>query len=265
MPFIHVNYKNVYFKDWAPADGTTSKGTLVMAHGLGSSNNYYTAVIPILTSAGYRCITYDLHGSGLTRYTYIEQSIASLATDVIDLMDTLSIPKAVFVGHSMSGITGPQLAATYADRITALILIGPVYPTEAAAGIFGDRIQQVAAGGMDPMADVVPFSAVGSKAQAVHRAFIRELILGMELAGYISLCRVIAGAWKTLPEYEKVACPVLIIAGEEDKSAPLAGCEKILAAMGSKQKELEVMQGVGHWHCVEAAEDVGDLIVKFLA
>ena len=58
--------------------------------------------------------------------------------------------------------------------------------------------------------------------------------------------------------------PVLIIAGEEDKSAPLKGCEFILGELGSREKKLEVLKGVGHWHCVEASDEVGRLVKGFV-
>lgn len=188
----------------------------------------------------------------------------SLAADVIDLMDELSINKAYFVGHSMSGMTGPELAAEWPDRIAGLVLVGPVFPTSDVTPVFEDRITKVEKEGMECMADTVPYAAVGSKAQRVHSAFIRELILGMEPTAYISMCKVIANAYKSPPKYEKVSCPTLIIAGEEDKSAPLAGCKKILEALGSKEKSLTIMDKIGHWHCIEDPEEVGRLIVEFL-
>ncbi|KAG9672555.1 putative alpha/beta hydrolase, partial [Aureobasidium melanogenum] len=264
MPFAKVNYKTLYHKDWLPKDESTPRGTLVMSHGLGSSNNYYTAVVPFLTEQGYRCITFDMTGSGLSPYTYVEQSVHSLAEDVIALMDVLSIDKAVFVGHSMSGIVGPELAAEWPERIQGLILVGPVWPTSEVAPVFEDRINKVVDKGMEAMADTVPYAAVGSKANSLHHAFIRELLLGMEPAGYISLCRVIANAHKSPPKYGKVSCPTLIIAGEEDKSAPVAGCEKIIEALGSSQKDIVVMSKCGHWHCIEDPTEVGRLSIEFL-
>jgi pimeloyl-ACP methyl ester carboxylesterase len=231
---------------------------------LGSSNNYYTAVVPFLTEQGYRCICFDMTGSGRSPYTYVEQSIHSLALDVIDLMDVLSIDKAVFVGHSMSGIVGPELAAEWPDRIQGLLLVGPVWPNSEAAPVFEDRINKVAEKGMEAMADTVPYAAVGSTANSLHHAFIRELLLGMDPAGYISLCRVIANAYKTPPNYGKVSCPTLVIAGEEDKSAHLPGCKKIIDALGSEQKDMVVMSKCGHWHCIENAAEVGRLSLDFL-
>ncbi|KAI4722692.1 alpha/beta-hydrolase [Aureobasidium sp. EXF-10727] len=264
MPFAKVNCKTLYYKDWTPKDGTTPRATLVMSHGLGSSNNYYTAVVPYLTEQGYRCICFDMTGSGLSPYTYVEQSIHSLAEDVTALMDVLSIDKAIFVGHSMSGIVGPELAAEWPDRIQGLILVGPVWPSSEVTPVFEDRINKVAEKGMDVMADTVPYAAVGSKATSLHHAFIRELLLGMDPAGYISLCRVIANAHKSPPKYAKVTCPTLIIAGEEDKSAPLAGCKKIIEALGSSQKDMVVMSKCGHWHCIEDPSEVGKLSLDFL-
>lgn len=280
MPFTQVDYKRIYYKDWSPADDSKPRATLVMvsklyegmryilnlyqSHGLGSSNNYYTAVVPALTEQGYRCICFDMTGSALSPYTQVEQSVHTLAADVIGLMDVLSIDKAVFVGHSMSGITGPELAAEWPTRIDGLILIGPVWPTSDVAPVFEDRINKVAEYGMESMADTVPYAAVGSKAKPLHHAFIRELLLGMDPSGYISLCKVIANAHKSPPRYEKVSCATLIIAGGEDKSAPLSGCKKIMEALGSKQKEMVVMSNVGHWHCIEDPEEVGKLSLEFL-
>jgi pimeloyl-ACP methyl ester carboxylesterase len=203
-------------------------------------------------------------GSGLSPYTQVEQNVHTLAVDVIALMDVLSIDKVIFVGHSMSGMVGPELAAQWPDRIKGLILVGSVYPTSEVAPVFEDRINRVAKNGMECIADTVPYAAVGSKANSLHRAFIRELLIGMDSAGYISLCRVIANAYKSPPKYEKVTCATLILAGEEDKSAPLGGCKKIMSALGSKQKDLVVMSQVGHWHCIENPEEVGRLSLKFL-
>lgn len=179
-------------------------------------------------------------------------------------MNALSIQKAVVVGHSMGGLTVPYLAAEWPDRVSAIVLLGPVYPTKEAGELFAKRIDAVEnAGMMDPMADTIPWAAVGSAATPIQSAMIRELLMGSDPAGYVSLCRVIASSWKALPAYEKVKCPALIIAGEEDKSAPLAGCQKIQELLGTKEKQLFVMPKIGHWMAVEDPESVGEEIVKF--
>lgn len=264
MPFLRINCKRIYYRDSPPDSGGKPRETFVLCHGLGSSHNFYTAITPSLTAQNYRCISLDTTGSGLSSYTHIEQSIHTLAVDVIDVMDALSIPKAVLIGHSMSGLTVPYLAINWPDRVSAIILLGPVLPSEDVARIFEQRISTIAARGMDAMADTVPWTALGSKARPLHKAFVRTLILGTSPEGYISLCKVIASAYKLPPDYSKVACPALLIAGEEDKSAPLPGCERIFEAMGTEEKSMVVQKGIGHWMCVEASEEVGSEIVKFM-
>lgn len=161
----------------------------------------------------------------------------------------------------MFSIVGAHLAAERSDRVAAAVLIGPVYPNPSVVPIFEKRIQTVEKEGMEPMANTIPNAAVGKHASPLARGFIRELLLGQDPAGYCSNCRVIVNAKP--PNYGKIAVPVLILAGEEDKSAPLEGCQKMLEEMGTGEKKLEVMKGVGHWHALEAFEQVGRHIMDF--
>lgn len=263
MPLIRAGYKSLHYSSFGPVSG--ARGTFVLAHGLGSSQNFYGAVIPRLTAENFRCVALDTTGSARSPPTFIEQSIQTLAEDVIHVMDAMSIAKAVFVGHSMSGITGPQLAAMYPERIAALVLVGPVYPNKDVVPVFEARIESVQKEGMEAMAATVPYAAVGSRAQPIHSAFIRELLMGQPVAGYVSMCKVIAAAWKSPPAYARVQCPLLVIAGSEDKSATMPMAQRIMAEVGTEErkKKLRVLEGVGHWQCIEAPDEVAEEIVSF--
>lgn len=113
------------------------------------------------------------------------------------------------------------------------------------------------------MANTIPNGATGRNATAIQKGFIREMLMAQDPEGYIANCKAIEHA--TPPDYANVKCPTLIIAGDQDKSAPLSGCEYILGELGANQKTLEVLQGVGHWHCIEAPNEVGPLICAFIA
>ena len=93
-------------------------------------------------------------------------------------------------------------------------------------------------------------SATGKKSNDLHHAFIRALILGTSMDGYLSLCRVIASA--NPPNYENITVPLLIIAGEDDQTAPIRGSQGILEEYGMKKedKKIEILDGVGHWYCI---------------
>ena len=117
--------------------------------------------------------------------------------------------------------------------------------------------------GMDPMANAIPKSATNAKSTALQRAMIRELITGQDPKSYASHCRVIMEMKE--PSFGSIRTPALILAGEEDRSAPLEGCKYIHEHLGSQQKHLKVMPNVGHWHCIEAGDQVGREIAAFAA
>jgi pimeloyl-ACP methyl ester carboxylesterase len=77
------------------------------------------------------------------------------------------------------------------------------------------------------MADTIPVMATGSRSTSVHHAFIRALLLSQTPEGYASLCNAIISAKQ--PDYFRITCPVLIISGEEDKTASLNDSEEIMA------------------------------------
>ncbi|KAI1997636.1 hypothetical protein LOZ53_000454 [Ophidiomyces ophidiicola] len=266
MPLKTINSKSLYYTLTGPTTSSASNPlTLIFVHGLGSSSSFYFPIIPHLSSLGHRCITIDTHGSGASRYhADAGNSIASIKSDVTGLLDALEISRnVVVVGHSMGGIIASQLAASdNIGRIAAVVLIGPVNPNPAAAEAFGKRIKIVQEHGMEAMADSIPQSATGSQCSPLVHAFIRQLLITNGPEGYISLCHTIAEA--PVPNYASINVPTLLLAGEEDKSAPLSGCEKILAGYGSKIKKLNVLSGIGHWLVLEAPDQIQSAIESFL-
>lgn len=266
MPFLQLGYKRLHFTDYAPTERGTDHETrtIICHHGLGSSQNFYYPIVPAFLASGFRVITFDASGAARSPYTQVEQSIKSLASDVLGILDALSLPRAILLGHSMGGMVASYLASDSITkgRIQAVVLIGPVYPSEAVSHAFEKRIDVVGRQGMSPMAETIPFSAPGSRASPLVRAFIRELLLGQSSSGYLSHCRVICDA-KT-PVYGDIMAPLLLIAGEEDKSADLAMCKRMFDEIGSQEKEMEVLEGVGHWHCLEAPDKVVRTILDFL-
>lgn len=117
--------------------------------------------------------------------------------------------------------------------------------------------------GMEPLANTIPQAATNARSTPLQRAMIRELLLGQDPTSYASHCDVIVNMKD--PGFPSIKAPVLILAGDEDKSAPMEGCENIHQHLGSSQKELQVMHGVGHWHCIEAGDQVAQAIAKFAA
>ena len=117
--------------------------------------------------------------------------------------------------------------------------------------------------GMEPLADTVPKAATSEKSTALTRAFIRELILQSDPKSYAAHCQAIVDAKE--PDFSAVKASCLVLAGKEDKSAPLDGCQYIHDHIASSQKKLEVLEDCGHWHCVERPSEVAEKIRGFCA
>ncbi|KAL4962311.1 alpha/beta fold hydrolase [Aspergillus stella-maris] len=259
--FDPVNNHQLHYADSHP-DGAPSGGlTFFFIHGLGSSQNYYFPIIPYLTSQ-HRCITADTYGSGRSTYTDQSVSISSIAADVIGVLDALNVPQAVVVGHSMGGLVVTLLGVEHADRVKGIVAIGPTHPSETLTSVMQKRSETAAKDGMESLANAIPYQATGSAASDLAKSFIRELVLGQNHKGYAALCQAIANA-PTI-DYSSIKVPFLLIAGEEDKSASLEGCQYIFDNVSSANKRMEVLKQVGHWHCIEAPESVGTAIAEFV-
>ncbi|RAL07503.1 alpha/beta fold hydrolase [Aspergillus homomorphus CBS 101889] len=259
MPTVTVHNHEIHYADSHPDGAPTNGLTFIFIHGLGSSQNYYFPILPFLSN--HRCITLDTYGSARSTYTGQSVSIESIAADVVGVLDALHVPQAVVVGHSMGGLVVTLLGAQYADRVKAIVAIGPTHPSEKLASVMTQRSETVLKSGMEPMANTIPGGATGTRCSPLAKAMIRELVLGQNPKGYAALCQAIATAPTT--DYSAIRAPFLLIAGEEDKSASLEGCQHIFDNVSSANKKLEVLSQIGHWHCVEAPEEVGKLISEF--
>jgi pimeloyl-ACP methyl ester carboxylesterase len=265
MPYATVNPNGhrIHYhdtKDVEPERGS-GKPPILMIHGLGSSQNYYMPVIGHLPQ--YRCIALDTYGAARSKSQGEKLTLEQLAEDVVGLMDHLKIEKVVLVGHSMGGTMVCHVSAAHPDRVLGTVSIGPVNPKSVKPEAFTSRIEIVSKDGMEPLANMVPTSATNAKSTPLQKAIIRELIIGQDPKSYASHCEVILNMQEPKGGFEAVKRPVLIIAGEEDKSAPLEGCQYIQEHLASADKNLLVLDGVGHWHCVEAGERVAQEIHGF--
>lgn len=143
MPFIEVNGHKLHYVDSHPNGAPKDGLTFVFNHGLGSTQNFYGPVTPYLTP-NHRCVAFDTYGASRSVYTGEEITIASIAKDIIGLMDGLKIPQAVVVGHSMGGLVVSLLGAEYPDRIKGIVAIGPTYPSEVLSTTMKGRAELVA-------------------------------------------------------------------------------------------------------------------------
>ena len=128
----------LYARDYA-GQGAGDRLPVICLHGLTRNSKDFEELAPIIAACGRRVIVPDVRGRGLSdrdpNPANYQPKIYS--HDVLALMDSLGIPKAVFIGTSMGGIITMTLAALRSKAVAAAILndVGPAVAPEGIARI----------------------------------------------------------------------------------------------------------------------------------
>lgn len=139
----------LYIRDYPPLLPETGLPVICL-HGLTRNARDFEVIAPRIAALGRRVLALDMRGRGRSANDpdpahYVP---AVYTQDVLQIMNALSVPKAVFVGTSMGGIVTMALAAMAPGRIAASVLndIGPTLSAEGLSRIasYVGRTQPVA-------------------------------------------------------------------------------------------------------------------------
>lgn len=126
---------NLYVRDW-PCSG--SQLPVICLHGLTRNASDFDDMAKVV-SEQRRCIAIDFRGRARSDYDpawhrYIPPVYAN---DVIEIMEALEVPRAVFCGTSLGGLVTMLIAQRDRSRVAAAILndIGPVIEASGLARI----------------------------------------------------------------------------------------------------------------------------------
>lgn len=235
---------------------------ILFVHGLGGTTNFYQPQARVLAEQ-YTVVRFDLSGAGRSPFAG-PVSVESLADDIDGVLDAEAPAGASIVAHSMGTLVAAHYAATRPDRVERIVLLGPVLAQQPPAKeATRARAATVRERGMAAVADTIVAAATSEQTrtqQPAVAAFVRELLMGQDPQGYAALCETLANA--TDPELSRVTAPVLLLRGSEDKvSAPSIG-EAMVNALPTAS--YQVIEGIGHWAAIEAAQRVTDALADFL-
>lgn len=246
--------------------------TAVFVHGLGGTSEYFT---PIVKSGDFESrftsYVYDLEGHGLTPTNIASlASIDSYADDLANILDfTNTTTPITLIAHSMGSLVAITYALRNPSRIKNLILMGPVstpLPPPARQALTA-RAQAVRTKGLlgSGTADAVSDAGTSSATkmfQPVAYTAVRSSLLNTNPEGYAKACTALAGCEALA--IEKLTMPVLVMTGDEDKTAPV---QAVTANVHEKlpDSRLEVLRCTGHWHVYESPEGVSRAMRSFLA
>jgi pimeloyl-ACP methyl ester carboxylesterase len=146
--------------------------TFVLVSGAWHGAWCWYKVVPILERAGHTVITPDLPSLGRDVTPTAEVSLAMCRDAVCEVIDAQPGP-VVLVGHSRAGVVISEVAERRADRISALVYLAALLPTDgASASGLATALSHSAA--VDNMVLSADGTSVVVRADALRAAFYAE-------------------------------------------------------------------------------------------
>jgi len=116
---------------------------LVLCHQAPMSLRQFDLVFDRLARRGVRAIAFDLPGFGASDAPPRPPTIADYAAAVPPLLDHLEIGAAAVLGHHTGALVATEAALAAPERVTRLILNGPLPMTEAERAAARDYVERV--------------------------------------------------------------------------------------------------------------------------
>ncbi len=245
-------------------EGPDQGPVVTMSHSLATNLGMWEPQAAALRDR-YRVLRYDTRGHGQTDAPGGAYTLDQLADDVRGLLDALGIGRTHYVGLSMGGMIGQNLALRHGDVVDRLMLCDTASAMPAgAADLWNERIAAVEAGGMEAVvAGTIErwFTPAFIAANDDRVEPVREMIRTTPVAGYAGCSH----ALKTLDLTAKlggITALTLAIVGEDDPGTPVAAHEVIRDNIpGAK---LVVLPSAMHLSNIEQAEKFNAALMGFL-
>ena len=229
--------------------------------------------------AGIRSVVPDLRGHGVSElgsglpvglFGLVPDApvltIAQLATDVLALMDQISLRKAVFAGCSIGGYVLLELWRRAPERMTGLVFICSKPQPDAPANLLrrAETIERTRTAGVAALFDGMAQALLSETSRRERPEIVAEIRARMTLTpeAEVAVQAGLAARPDSVPTVSTIRVPMLAIAGGEDSIVTRADMEAFTAAPGGC--ELQVLPGAGHLAAYEQPRKVAALMAPWL-
>lgn len=207
--------------------GRPGAPAVVLSNSLGSTWEMWDANLAELEQH-FRVIRFDTRGHGRSPVPPGPYTIDDLTDDVVELLDTLELERAHFVGLSLGGMTGLRLAAREAGRVDRLVVLCTGARLDPRSA-WSERAALVRSEGTPAVAEAVVRRWYTADWLAEHprtRKESEEMVASTPPDGYAACCEVIA-SMDLLADLPSITAPTLAIAGADDPATPPWQLERI--------------------------------------
>jgi pimeloyl-ACP methyl ester carboxylesterase len=284
VPHVYTNGIATYFEDSALAGA--SGPAVVLIHGHSVDLRIWDDQLPALSKAGFRVVRYDVRGHGRSMAPPTGYTWENYAADLGDLLDRLNVegpaaeslglPAAHLVGHSMGGGIALQFALDFPARVLSLTLVDSTLPGFTYSGEFSSRIEQLvaavraesrSAAGRSPRAAFDRLWLSGPLFDGLRRfpdrfQRVREMVLAYPAADYREGAIPAAYSPTVSDRLHEIAAPALVIVGDADVPDFQLVADLLAENLPSARKL--VLPDCGHVPPVEIPDAFNEALIGFL-
>lgn len=237
---------------------------VILSHSLASSGIMWERQMPALVD-GFRVLRYDTRGHGGTDAPAGPYSLDELAADAVALLDALEIERAHWVGLSMGGMIGQNLALRHPQRLASAVLCDTTsrVPQEAKS-MWDERIATAEKSGMEPLCEETMqrwFTPPFLEQNGPDLSTTREQFVSTPTSGYVGCCQAIRELDYT-DRLSAIDLPVHLIVGAEDPATPPAASRTIQEHISGAS--LTMIENGSHLCNVEQPEAFNRALLEFL-
>jgi 3-oxoadipate enol-lactonase len=243
------------------AEEENGEPAVLFSHSIGAAAGMWDEVVTLLKGR-IRAIRYDTRGHGRSSPPSRPLTIDRLGADMLRIIDSLGIDRAVVCGLSLGGLTALAFAINHADRLNGVVLADTAanFPPPA---VWRERAAAVRAGGMEPLleATLQRWFTPAFRARCPQRvAEVADTFVATPREGYAGCCEVLAEA-DLAPRLADIRCPALVVCGAHDPSTPPARGEELVAGIAGATM---VTLDAAHISAIEAADGFAAALDGFL-
>jgi 3-oxoadipate enol-lactonase len=236
---------------------------VVLSHSLACDHTMWDPQMEALRN--FRVLRFDTRGHGASEAPIGPYTMDQLAADAHALLDALSIERFHFVGLSMGGMIGQQLALRLPLRTATLTLADTTsrYPAETRP-VWEQRMALVRTQGMGALVPTTLerwFTASFRERHTDTAAGIAAKIRATPVAGYLGCAHAISHIDLTA-RLPTIDCPTLVIVGADDQGTPPSMAEEIVRAIDGSR--LEIIPAAAHLSNIEQPAHFNTLLRGFL-
>jgi 3-oxoadipate enol-lactonase len=252
---FHVSYQ---------LSGPEGAPVVCLSHSLASSSVMWDPQIAVL-SQNFRLLRYDTRGHGGSDAPRGPYGLDQLGDDVVAMLDALGIDRVHWVGLSMGGMIGQNLALRYPQRLASMMLCDTLsVVSEEAQPIWEERIQIAVRDGMAPLCEPTLarwFTPAYLQSGPPAVETIRSQLMETPVNGYVGCCEAIRRL-DYLRRLHEISLPVGVVVGAEDPAAPPSASQAIHQRIAGSS--LVVIDNAAHLSNVEQPEAFNAAMLGFL-